>query len=298
MHCAKEKQCDASLQCTMNNVVILGNKGFIGTHLENYFKSQKISVQGMDMPDVDLTQQNAIEKLSSAFDESSAVVFLSCIKKEHGDTFDIFLKNCAMVANVCEAVEKKKASRIIYFSSAAVYGEEVHNLSINEKTNINPTSYYGLAKFVGERMLTMTAEKNNITLVCMRPPVIYGPGDKPCYGPSGFCSAARQKQQITVWGDGSELREFIYVDDIIQVVSQLLKNNYHGPLNVAQGKSVTFTDIIKTIEKYTGKQDIQFRERTKKKVDNAFDNSLFKQLFSQVQLTPVEKGIQQMLEHK
>src|SRR3989344_3562633 len=111
MHCAKEKQCDASFRCTMNNIVILGNKGFIGTHLENYLKSKKISVQGMDMPDVDLTQQNAIEKLSSAFDQSSAVVFLSCIKKEHGDTFDIFLKNFAMGLDVLETRGKKKKNK-------------------------------------------------------------------------------------------------------------------------------------------------------------------------------------------
>lgn len=280
----------------MNKVIILGHKGFVGSHIENNLKQLGIPVHGYDMPEVDLTQQEAIETLTQTFDSSSAIIFLSCMKKEHGDNFDIFTKNCTMVANVCAALEKKPVKRIIYFSSAAVYGEEVHNLSINENTPISPTSYYGLAKFAGERMLTTIAEKKNIQLVCLRPPVIYGLGDKPCYGPSGFCSAAKQKQPIAIWGDGAELREFVYIDDIIKIINQLLKSDYSGPLNAAQGKSTTFAEIIRAVEKHAGKINVQSRERTKKKVDNVFDNTLFKQVFQDFQFTPVEKGIQKLME--
>ena len=279
-----------------NKVIILGNEGFVGKHIEKYLRSRGIAVQGCDMPEVDLTQQKAIEQLTAIFDSSCSVIFLSCIKKEHGDDFETFGKNTQMVANVCAALEKKAVRQVIYFSSAAVYGEEVHNLSITENTAISPTSNYGLAKFVGERMLAAAAEKKSVKLVCIRPPVIYGPGDRPCYGPSGFCSAAKQKQPITLWGDGTELREFIYIDDMVKIVSSLLECDYDGPLNIAQGKSITFAEIIQAIEKHKGKLQVHTRERTKKKVDNAFDNRQFNKLFPRFQFTPIDKGVMQLLE--
>ena len=127
--------------------------------------------------------------------------------------------------------------------------------------------------------------------------MIYGPGDKPCYGPSSFCAAAKKDEQITLWGDGTELREFLYIDDIVSIVTQLLNHPYAGPLNPTQGNSTTFTNILKEIEHYQ-KLSINQRERTKKKVDNAFDNELMRKLFPSFKFTPIQSGIQKMLEAK
>jgi len=276
----------------IERVVILGHTGFIGKHLENFFKKKYPEVIGKSLPDFDLTKD--FDSLKDIFDTKTAVIMCSAIKKDHGDNIDNFSINVNMVVNVCKILETNPVKNFVYFSSAAVYGEDIHNLQISEKTAINPTSYYGMAKYVSERLL-WEVSKNN--LIIMRPPVIYGPGDKPCYGPSGFVNAALNNETVTLWGDGTEKREFIFIEDIVQLIDKLIINNYNGELNLASGKSSTFKEIIDIVSSLTNSNiEVNSRERTKDKVDNVFDNSELLKIFPGFTFTPLMDGIKKTIE--
>jgi len=225
------------------------------------------------------------------------VVFTAGIKRQFEDSVAAFQKNMRMVENFCELLTTRKVGQILFFSSAAVYGEETENINITEETPVNPTSFYGLSKYAAERMLQICCEKAAIPLVCLRPTLVYGPSDPALtYGPSGFSNAARCRRAITLWGDGCELREFIHVSDVCRVVEALIGSSHDGPLNVVSGTAYSFFDIINELKSLFPDLQVEERARTKKRVNNAFDaRRIYTLLPPSFAFTPLRDGILDIL---
>ena len=198
------------------NVIILGHSGFIGSKLETYLtKTEHFNIIGRSLPELDLTDREQINKLIPFINSECTIILAAAVKRQFGDTLEVFDQNMSIVENLCRLLDDHPIKRLIYMSSAAVYGEETENTNISELTPVNPTSYYGINKFTSECLFRRTFNSNSTTkLICLRPPLIYGPGDLGrTYGPSGFISSALDKTEITLWGDGTELREFIFIEN-------------------------------------------------------------------------------------
>ncbi len=142
----------------IERVLILGDSGFIGKTVRQRLESclPTGAVEGRSMPAVDLSKTNHMDRLADLFTKQTAVVMCAGVKRQLGDTLDIFFQNVQMVVNVCRLLERRPVGRFLYFSSAAVYGEDVHNTRINEGTPVCPKTYYGIAKFASEGLLTKT----------------------------------------------------------------------------------------------------------------------------------------------
>jgi len=284
----------------IKRVVILGHSGFIGRHIEKIFneKSPNIELIGRSYPDLDLCFKEDAYSLSPLFDMDTAVIMVSGIKRQLGDSLDIFSKNVSMANNVCSVLQEKPVKHLLFFSSAAVYGEEIDNIDITEKTPVHPTSYYGIAKYASECLFRKVfSEQENNSLIILRPPLVYGPGDQTTiYGPSGFAIKALHKEKITLWGDGSELREFFYVEDLAKIVYDLTFNNFDGIVNISSGESSDFKqilDILSNILCY--KLEIDSRPRTRKKVDNKFKNNRLLEVLPNVSFTDLKEGIKNVV---
>lgn len=285
----------------MKRIVLLGHSGFIGRHLEQAFKAvyPDTEIIGKSLPTIDLTKREDVDKLSDLFSPETAVVMCAAIKRQFGDTLEAFERNLTMTINLCRLFSQRPVEQFIFFSSSAVYGEDIHNTAISEETAVYPTSYYGMAKYSAECLYRkVIGGQNKGALKIIRPPLIYGFGDMGnTYGPAGFIKSALRGEQITLWGDGMERREFIFVEDIVRVVCALLKSDFKGVVNVASGKSHTFQDVLKVISGLMGdKLDIKTTSRTKDKVDNAFDNTRFMRLMPGFRFTSLEEGIRKTFE--
>jgi nucleoside-diphosphate-sugar epimerase len=281
-----------------SKIVILGHSGFIGTQLKKQLLRSNWEVTGLSLPNIDLTIQSDVIKLIPFFKPETIIIIAAAIKKQFGDTFETYLQNLKIIENICKLIQMHSVRRIIYLSSAAVYGEETENLNINESTLVNPTSYYGINKFMGERLLAKVCNENQYTtLVCLRPPLIYGPNDQgKTYGPSGFVSAAFEGKPIRLWGDGSELREFMYIEDLCNVIEFLLKNEFEGELNVVSGNSYRFTDVIDILKKKLINIEVYSKLRSKKLVNNTFNPKKIKELLPiNFNFTDLESGIENIL---
>ena len=292
----KKENCLSEIR----RLIILGHSGFIGSHIEKYYREQypEVEILGRSFPALDLTSMDDVSALKLFFDMNTAVVMLSMLKKEHGDNLYNFLKNIQMVINLCKVMEERPVKSFVYFSSAAVYGEEIHNTNITEETQIQPTSYYGLAKYTNERLLYKIINPlENSNLIILRPTVIYGHGDQPCYGPSGFVKAVLENKNITLWGDGNELRDFVFIDDVVKIIHELMIQSYNGILNIATGKSYSFVDILNIINSLTNsKISVNSRERSKEKVDHQFCNDKLLELLPGFTFTPLIEGIQKTID--
>lgn len=286
----------------IERVLLLGHSGFIGSHLERHLQREigdRVQLVGRSLPVVDLTQMEQVRQLEPHFGRGTCLILAAAMKRQFGDTIDSFHANMLIVQNVCRLIEEHALSRVIYFSSAAVYGEETHNTQICEETPVNPTSFYGISKYTSERLLAKTVNQAGaMSLVCIRPPLVYGAGDEgKSYGPAGFLASAHEDGEVVLWGDGAELREFLHVDDLCSIVGHLIESDYRGELNTVSGISYSFADIVTVLKESFPLLRVSSRERSKQKVDNAFNAERVRKFLPPTfRFTTLREGLKRMVE--
>ncbi len=289
----------ASLVTEINRVVVIGHSGFIGAALMRRLRAAAptLDVVGLSLAGVDLTTREGAASVSKYLGSRTAIVMCAAIKRQLGDSAAIFERNTAIAVAFADLVAAHPVRRIVYLSSAAVYGEDIENLGISEATPLQARTYYGLSKLTAEWLIEKAASAHpGMSVGLVRPATIYGPGDLgTAYGPSGFLGAIIEDRPIVLWGDGEELREFIYIDDVADILARYIFIDHHGPLNLVAGRSYTFADALATAARIAGKTpQVSSRPRSKDKVDNRFDNALLSQLMPDLRFTSLEAGLTAM----
>ena len=278
--------------------IVLGYTGFIGSKVYDSLKSDsENSVIGISSDEVDLSEVDSYKKLQSIITPDSTLIMCVGVKKQLGDDIDIFEKNIVIIDNFIRAIVTAFPKKIIFISSAAVYGEDiVHNGKIDEDTLVVNRSYYGIAKHVSESLLDKVCKEIKTKLVILRPPLIYGDGDASFgYGPVGFLKDAVDGKNIVMWGDGNELREFIYIDDVVNIINQIIDSEFEGILNIASGKSYSYSDVVRIIQNTLCLNvKVDSRERSKDKVNHLFSSGLINKVLNKFKFTNLESGMKSM----
>lgn len=271
-------------------IAILGKNGFLAKnfiqHLE--MKNQEIEVKALSSKDLNLERDFTHPVLAENID---TLVIFSGLKRNRGENLDTFQLNSLISQNISRLVTNYSFKKVIYISSCAVYGEDVQHDKISVNQKLTPTSFYGIAKAECEYLLTKEISNK---LLIIRPPTVFGTDSgNESYDPRGFYHKIAHGMLLTLWGDGSELREFLYVDDLCQLIEQNLFNTMTGTLNACSGNSYSFLDVISHCELVTGfKANVVSKERSKAKVDHSFE------ALSGFQFTNLEDGIRRIHERE
>jgi len=279
--------------CIKNNkipIIILGASGFVGSSLLNRFKNNKpFNTVGFTSEDIDLTNRKDFSILDSLI-EKSIIVFTSSIMKDRDDSIDSLFKNIKMVLNLCDYIKNKKAKHIIYFSSAAIYGN--CETTITEETQFNPIDFYAKSKIVGEELLKETCFEYNVSLTILRMGGIYGPNDTHTSPIQSFIESIYKNEPIKLYGDGSDLRDFVYIEDFSLITNEIITKDITGIYNIASGKSFSILEILLLLREITNKEIyIVYTKRTKPMINLVFDNSLFRKNFQNIELTNLKDGL-------
>lgn len=164
----------------------------------------------------------------------------------------------------CLRINKLKPKRIIFASSAAVYGS-LPNLPKIETGVVAPSTAYAIDKYATERFVLMYATLYNLPTVAVRFFNVYGPRQNPKSPYSGVLSIITDKIQkdstFTVFGDGLQTRDFIYVKDVVQAlkISETTDEMIGEVFNVATGTPHTLMDAIRYLENSSEKKlTVQF----------------------------------------
>ena len=281
-------------------IVIVGHTGFIGNNIyQNLINNKENEILGISTNEIDLMEDKSHNTFSEILSPDCVVIMCAGIKKQLGDNLETFERNSAIINNFCRAVMKVHPRKIIFFSSASVYGEDVsYNERITEKTPVQPKTFYGIAKYTAERVLEKICTDNQIKLVILRPPLVYGKDDlSRGYGPTGFTYKALNSEVIDLWGDGSEFREFVYVDDVGSTVNRLINHDTSEILNLISGNSYTFKDIIDSLTNIIGSSiKVTSHQRTKGKVNHHYSNDLIRKTTKDLKFTQLKDGLVKMYE--
>lgn len=253
-------------------ILITGGAGFIGSHIlaqlqgrrdmdvvvfDNLSSGSKEHVPaGMELVEGDVCDEAAVDALF-ADHHFDAVIHLAAQTMVPTSVEQPVLDcqiNLEGVLHVLEACRIHGTGHILFSSSAAVYGDNLH-IPLKETERLVPTSPYGITKMATEHYLRVYHELYGMDATVFRFANVYGErqGEK---GEGGvvsiFCKLLSQRQGITVFGDGNQTRDFVYAGDIAQAIIRALPLKGYHTMNVSTGQETSINDLIRSFEKAVG----------------------------------------------
>ena len=266
-----------------SRIVILGNTGSIGNRLFHHFQSQtNLRTLGYSSKTIDLRKPESVNILSEKTDQGTVLIVASGFTLDrHTDSLEHFIANTEIAVNVARFLETCPIAQCIYLSTVSVYGDEATNLSINEETPINPITYYAAGKYAAECILKNAVRLSGTSFLNLRLCRAYGPGVRFAnYGPVQFIRSIFEKGAVELYGDGHELRDLLYIDDLCRLVEGLIRGRFSGVYNLASGKSYSFSEILAVLKQIGASNfEISHTARSRPLIDQKFNISKLLQKF-------------------
>ena len=236
-------------QLPFDSIVILGGSGYVGSNLVRVLKGIGAEVHSPTSTELNITSESSVDKLAQYFSNNTAMVVSACISPDRGSTSVTFLSNIRMAHVLSEAIKKHAPAYLVYLSANGVY--ETYQSPCLENVLPTPQSLYGIMHLSRELILRQTCSAARIPLMILRPGSIYGPMDlHDYYGPTRFMRTALNNGYIELFGGGEELRDFVFIHDVIRVLCLCLQNQTTGLLNVSSGHPRTFGEVASVIAKF------------------------------------------------
>ena len=144
--------------------------------------------------------------------------------------------------------------RFVYASSSAVYGEQ-EKLPITEDAPLKPTNTYGATKLAGEALVNAYRDEKGLSTIALRYFNVYGPGMLGGLYAGviyKFLKAALRGKPLTIYGDGEQTRDFVYVEDVARANLKALESRVGGVFNIGSGNSITINELARITLEITG----------------------------------------------
>jgi len=269
----------------MKNVIVLGGGGFIGGHLAKKLKEQGNHVRICDLKKHEHFFQNEICDEFIVGDLTDPKVVELVIGEGVDEVYqlaadmggamyiftgqhdaDVMYNSATINLNVVRECVKKKVGKVFYSSSACMYPE--HNQLDPENPNCeessaypaNPDSEYGWEKLFSERLYLAHQKNYGLDVKIARFHNIYGPQGTWNGGrekaPAAMCRKvveAKDGDEIEVWGDGNQTRSFLFVDECVRAVLELMESKFSGPVNIGSEEMVSINKLAEIAISVSGK---------------------------------------------
>ncbi len=283
----------------MKKLLILGHSGYVGKFVYEFYRQKnksykKYEITGKSSKDINFLKKNSYLKLKKIINKKTTVIICTAIKSTLGNNIKTYTLNNKIIENICKGLSLTSPKKVIYLSSKAIYGVNNNHRNFHEESKIECDTFYSLTKFIAENLLNKVVKKKNLIIV--RPSIVYGPREEIYQGsPSGYLKNVISNKPLHIWGSGKEIRNFIYINDLVKIINFLVHRNFSGVLN-ATGEHSTYIKIIRKIEKLSQKKSkVVSKIRTKKKVDKSYSNKKLLNLMPKFKFTPISAGIQKIL---
>lgn len=268
------------------NCLVTGVAGFVGSHLAEKLLSQGHSVVGVDcfsdyyprpFKERNLENLRADSRFSfisgdlleldlpallagksapataKSFGQRVDFIFhlaaQAGVRASWGRSFEIYTRNNILATQqLLEAAREVPPTKFVYASSSSVYGD-AEAYPTAENLAPQPISPYGVSKLAGEHLCVLYWRNYRVPTASLRYFTVYGPRQRPDMGFHRFIRAMLQGEEIEVFGDGEQTRDFTYVDDAVQgTVAAALAEARGEVFNIGGGSRVTVNQVIATLE--------------------------------------------------
>ncbi len=251
----------------MASVLVTGGNGFIGTHLCRLLHNNGHSVISLDIVH---TGNHPWECLTADIRDSmhleevdwivhlAAQISVPLSVDNPDETLSINVDGTSSIIRAAEAASVKK---IIFASSAAIYGD-CEEIPIPESAPLTPQSPYAVSKIVGEELI----KRSTIQTCSLRFFNVYGPGQSAEGGYAAVIPAFKKAIQLgkecRIFGDGTQVRDFIHVYDLVKIILMSLESsNLPSEMNVASGIGTSVLDLVQLLQELNPKMADPLFER-------------------------------------
>lgn len=216
------------------------------------------------------------------------------VRASWGKSFEIYTKNnIEATQKLLEYYKDINIKKFVYSSSSSVYGDA--KLPMKEDSLLKPVSPYGSSKLAAEHLCYLYWKNYNVPTVSLRYFTVYGPRQRPDMAIHKFIKSILNEEQITIFGDGEQTRDFTFVRDVINANILAAESKVEGEIfNIGGGNRITVNDLIKKIEEITGKHaKINYIGKQKGDVEDTWaDTSKVQQIFGWQAETEISEGLE------
>jgi len=302
--------------------LVTGVAGFVGSHLAEALVERGEDVIGVDSftdaYDGRLKEENVAGLLSSRRfrlvreDLNSAdlpsllegvdtVFHLAAqagVRASWGAEFGCYVeRNIVATQRLLEAVKERPIHRFVFASSSSVYGD-APELPVTEDAPVRPVSPYGVTKLAAENLCFLYRKSYSLPLVSLRYFTVYGPRQRPDMALHRIVHAALAGSPLTLFGDGSQSRDFSYVSDVVRANLLAAERDEAGPVyNIGGGARTSLRECISMVEEISGRPVPHERSaRAKGDVrDTWSDCSAAKRDLGYAPEVPLREGLKKMV---
>jgi len=299
--------------------LVTGCAGFIGSHLTERLLRKGYKVIGIDcftdyyareikernienalneknfkLIGADILEMNEYPEVDYVFHEAAQ----AGVRASWGKSFEIYTRNnIEATQKLLEFYKDREIKKFVYASSSSVYGDA--ELPMREDSLLKPVSPYGVTKLAGENLCYLYWRNYNVPTVSLRYFTVYGPRQRPDMAIHKFVKAILNGEEITVFGDGTQTRDFTFIDDVVE--ANILAGNSEiegGVFNVGGGSRISVNKLIKLLEEIIGKEArIKYIEKQKGDVwDTLADTTKISNKLNWEPEVKIEEGLKMFVE--
>lgn len=251
-------------------ILVTGGAGFIGSHIVEHFQGKAEvrvldnlrsgylkNLEGFDVEFIegDIRDRNIVKQAMQGVDYVFHMAAMISVPESMDKPIECVDLNVNGLLIVLEEAAKAGVKKLCFSTSAAIYGDNP-TVPKREAMYPEPKSPYAITKLDGEYYCNMFTQEGKLETACLRYFNVFGPRQDPnsAYAAAVpiFTAKAVANEPITIFGDGEQTRDFIFVKDIVAANVFMAQNKFTGVYNIAYGAKITINNLVNKIKDIIG----------------------------------------------
>lgn len=280
-------------------ILVTGGSGFIGTRIVRNLRDHGVTAIDKNVSEgghrADIRSKEEINRVFSK-EKPEYVIHLAAevdprISMEKPESS--VETNVIGTLNVLDACRSSGTKKIVFASSAAVYGEPRY-IPVDERHDTLPVSIYGVTKLMSEKYIEMYCRAYGMKYVILRYANVYGPGSKSVI--SIFIERMLKGERPMIFGDGSQKRDYIYVDDVVSATIAAVKKADGMTLNISTAAEASVKDVYNVISEHVKPTKPVFKKENRGEINSIrLDNSMAKKYLNWKPKISLQLGIEKII---
>lgn len=284
------KDCSLNIfhKISVMNILFIGGAGFIGSSLVKYFAKEghdrlfviepefanvsrldgiNVNIHRCSLSDIDAVKNILVLNKIDVVVHLVSTLIPGSGYNDFNNEFKNMIFPSIRLMEICATMKMK----FVYFSSGGtIYGNRANMQPFVETDEMAPISYYGWSKQMMENSILFKNRTERLKYLIVRPSNPYGHGQN-LYGKQGLVAVAIERllenKPVEVWGDGSAIRDYIYIDDLARIFYELIQKDVHNEtVNIGSGRGYSVNDVIAFL-KIISKSDFKIEYKNARPMD-------------------------------